>query len=86
MVTEETSVVAILERLVVPMGSTLRGEVVLRVLDFSSEDHQRMQVLAAKARLGTLTAEDRVAIESYERVGHYLSILQSKVCQALRQS
>lgn len=83
-----TSEAAIFERLVVPPESRLSREVAesLLALDFSTEDHERMQVLAEKARRGSLTAEDQAAIESYERVGHYLGILQSKVRQILRRS
>jgi hypothetical protein len=45
-----------------------------------------MEVLAEKARQGTLTADDQVSIENYERVGYCLDILRSKARQFLRNS
>lgn len=37
-----------------------------------------MQILAGRARQGILTDDEEQEIDNYERVGHYLSILQSK--------
>ena len=88
MATDVTSEAAIIERLLYSSEFPLNREAAesLLALDFSEEDHERMQVLAEKARQGTLTSDERVAIENYDRVGHYLDILQSRVRQFLRQS
>ncbi len=45
-----------------------------------------MHALAEKARQGTLTPEEQQEVDNYERVGHYLAILQSKARIALRDS
>jgi hypothetical protein len=54
-------------------------------LDFNPADKERMRELSAKAREGTLTAEEQVAISNYERVGHLLGIMQSKARRSLKQ-
>ncbi len=85
---ESTSETAIFERLVLPSEPGLSQEAArsLLAVGFSAEDTQRMHVLAEKARQGTLTADERREIDNYERVGHYLAILQSKARMALRDS
>ncbi len=55
-------------------------------LSFSPADRQRMQVLAEKTKMGTMSPEEEIEIENYERVGQYLGILQSKARRALRSS
>ena len=55
-------------------------------LRFASRDHDRMQELSAKARAGTLTARDRVEIDSYEHLGCLLDILHSKARQTMKKS
>jgi hypothetical protein len=87
MATDVTSQAAIFERLVHSSEFPLSREAAesLLALDFSAEDHERMEVLAEKARQGTLTSDDQVAIENYERVGYCLDILRSKARQILRQ-
>jgi hypothetical protein len=77
---DATSETAIFERIVLPADPRLseRAAHSILAMQFSPEDQQQMQVLAEKARQGTLSAAEELAIESYERVGHYLAILQSK--------
>lgn len=41
-----------------------------------------MEELAEKARQGTLAVDEQQEIVDYERVGHYLAILQSKARRA----
>lgn len=55
-------------------------------LDFRPEERARMHELAMKAQEGTLTAEDELQIDSYERVGHLLSIWKSKARKALKNA
>jgi hypothetical protein len=77
---------AILGRLVVPDESSLStaaGEGIL-ALGFDQADKDRMHDLAAKARAGTLTAEEQAEVEAYSRVGSLLGILHSKVRRALK--
>ena len=88
MAIDETTASAIFERVVHSSKFPLSREAAesFVILDFSTEDQERMQLLAEKARRGTLTSNERVAVENYEQVGQYLAILQSKARQFLRQS
>ncbi len=54
-------------------------------LTFSPRDHDRMRELSAKARAGTLTAQEQVDIDAYERLGCLLDILHSKARRALQK-
>ena len=53
-------------------------------LDFPQADRERMNALAQKARDGTLSPAEEGECQSYERVGYFLSLLQSKARQSLR--
>src|SRR3954467_4390018 len=77
---------AILGRLFEARSETLPPEVaqVFLDLDFSPEDRERMEVLAARAREGALTADEENEIEAYRRCGSLLSILKSKVRKTAR--
>lgn len=78
----------ILVRIVSPQTPALSAEGAkeLLTLDFPNEDRQRMDELADKAREGRLTSEEESECESYERVGHFLSLLHSRARIALRQA
>jgi hypothetical protein len=54
-------------------------------LQFSSIDKDRMRKLSAKARAGTLTADEDREIEQYERVACTLDILHSKARRVLKR-
>jgi hypothetical protein len=88
MATDSTSETAIFERIVLPMEVGLNEAAARSILaiGFSSEDQERMQVLAEKARAGALTPDEEQEIDNYERVGHYLAILQSKARFALQSA
>jgi len=81
-----TSETAIFERLVLPSDPVLSEPAARSILamQFSPEDRARMQALADKAKQGTLSPEEEQEVENYERVGHYLAILQSKARVALK--
>ncbi len=53
-------------------------------LTFPSHDLGQMNELSAKARAGTLTAEEDRAMDAFERAGAILSILKSKARRVLR--
>ena len=55
-------------------------------LQFPDSDKQRMHELAAKAREGTLSSDERDEIASYERIGSFVSIMKSKARKALRKA
>ena len=75
----------ILTRVIVPDEASLEKQVAKAVLTlgFKTEDWQRMDELARKAREGGLSADERLEADSYERVGHFLSLLKSKARQSL---
>lgn len=84
--TAETSEMAILRRIIdpeQPLLSTEAARVLLR-LDFNVDDRTRMNQLAAKNRIGKLSAAEEQELNSYIRVGQMLGILQSKARRSLR--
>lgn len=52
-------------------------------IDFPQTDKARMNELAGKAREGTLTRQEAMAVENYRRVSHLLALLQSKARRSL---
>ena len=53
-------------------------------LRFPQPDIDRMHELAEKPRAGTLTLEEHIELDNYERVGHVLSLMKSKARKALK--
>ncbi len=76
----DTSEVSILNRILRPGAPTFSPEAArdILALDFDQADKERMRELSAKARAGTLTAEEDAEAGKYELVGHLLNIMQSK--------
>ena len=76
---------AILARVIAPHEPTLSPAAAqgLLVLKFGDEDCAKMRELAEKARSGTLTGDEQLVIEGYERVGSLIGLLQSKARQCL---
>lgn len=81
-----TSEAAILDRILEPDKPTFSPEAAhdILALDFNQVDKDRMRQLSAKAREGTLTADEQAEMNNYERVGHLLNILQSKARRSLK--
>ena len=81
-----TSEAAILGRIVGPDQPTLNAAAAraFLTLDFTPADKEQMRQLSAKAREGTLTAEEQAAINNYERIGHFLNIVQLKARRSLK--
>lgn len=79
---------AILGRLIDPETPSLAPEAARSILalDFQLTDQKRMELLAAKSADGTLTADERDEIESYNHVGHLLALLQSKARLSLKKA
>ena len=80
--------IAILSRVLEPEKPTLSPDAARSILawDFRPEDRERMQKLAAKARAGTLSPEEEVEIESYEKAGHVLSLMKAKAKVSLKNN
>jgi hypothetical protein len=77
----------ILARIVVPLQPDASAEVVryLAGLHFPAAEMARMNELAAKARLGTLTDNEQREIDDYEYVGLVLERVKSEARQRLRE-
>jgi hypothetical protein len=82
----DSSNVSILNRLLRPDDPTFSpdGAQDILSLGFSESDQHRMRELSAKARAGTLTAEEDAEAGRYELLGHLLGILQSKARRSLK--
>ena len=80
------SEVSILNRILRPKSPTFSPEAArdILALDFDQADKDRMRQLSAKARAGTLTAEEDAEAGKYELVGHLLNIMQSKARRSLK--
>lgn len=78
----------ILTRVIAPDDPILGSKVAEAVLalGFQVADKRRMDELAAKARLGTLNDVERAEADSYERIGHFISLLKSKARRSLASS
>jgi hypothetical protein len=76
---------SILSRVVVPKLTPDAIESILSI-EFPSDDVDRINALAEKARDGALTDEEREELDNFERVGLMLSILKSKARQAVTGS
>ena len=77
----------ILLRAIKPTEGNLSIEAARSILDFrlSPNDWERVNELAAKARAGTLSAEERTELDEYERVTCLLELMQSKARLSLKQ-
>jgi hypothetical protein len=84
----DASEVSILNRILRPEAATFSPEAArdILALDFDQADKDRMRELSAKARAGTLTAEDEADADHYELIGHLLNIMQSKGRRSLQSN
>jgi hypothetical protein len=78
----------ILTRVISPGDPSLGRQAAQAILalGFQAADKQRIEVLAEKARAGTLSTDERAEAESYERIGHFVSLLKSKARRSLTAS
>ena len=83
----QTSDTAILSRVIRPDRGDWSKEAAESILcfDFPSMDIDQMNVLAAKARDGSLSSEELAELENYRRAGRLLELLQSKARLSLRR-
>lgn len=89
---QETSTItssetALWGRLFEPTSHELSADLARHILtlSFPQPDIDRMNELAKKARAGTLTLEEHIEMDNYERVGHLLSLMKSKARKALKK-
>ena len=77
---------AILARVIAANEPTLPSDVAKELLKwgFDESDKLRMSDLAAKARQGTLSAEEQSEADSFERVSSFLGLVKSKARRSLQ--
>lgn len=63
--------------------SSVAARALLKVR-FSQRHVDKMNALAAKARAGSLTSNEQLDLDTYERLGSFLDILHSKARMALK--
>ena len=75
-------------RVVKPDQVDLNPEIARAILkiNFTPEDHRRVDELSAKAQKGTLTPEERAELDEYIRVNLKLAVLQSKARLSLKRA
>lgn len=76
---------AVGDRTFEPLAAGRNPDAARAILEFrfAQEDVDRMNELAALARAGELSAEQRAEAENYSRLGLILAILKSKARRAL---
>jgi hypothetical protein len=79
---------AILTRVVLPESAPFTPALAQSVLsmEFTEGDRLRMTELSQKAQVGSLTPEEQAELDSYERVGCFLSLIKSKARRSLHQA
>jgi hypothetical protein len=75
-------------RTVKPDQADLNPEIARAILkiEFTPEDHRRVDELSAKAQKGTLTPDERAELEEYVRVDLKLTVLRSKARMSLKRA
>jgi hypothetical protein len=78
----------ILAAVVAPQQPTMSAEAARFFLDlrFTQEQIEHMHALAEKNNMGTLTEGERADMESYARVGSFISLVQSKARLSLKRA
>ena len=78
----------ILTRIIRPEEGGMTAYAARSILSFqlAPEDHDTVNQLAAKARDGSLTPDERLALDEYERITAMLELMQSKARLSLQQS
>ncbi len=79
---------AILERVVAPKVPGLSEEAARGLLSFKFDrgTTQKIRTLLQKNNRGTITAEDRLTLENYLRVGQFLDLVHAKARLSLRKN
>jgi len=84
--TAETSASTILARVIASSDPMLHPAVANELLKwgFTPQDRERMSDLAAKARAGSLSEEEKMEVEEYEQVSSFLGLVKSKARRSLQ--
>jgi hypothetical protein len=78
----------ILEHLISPVNGGLAPEVARAILDlrFDKGATTRVRQLLRKNNRGTITAEERLTLEKFLRVGKFIDLLQAKARLSLKEA
>jgi len=81
-----TTEVTIWEMILRPHFGAMTPKTAKTILDLSIPDseRERMKVLLAKAKAGTLTRDETLDLDEYERAGNMLSVLKAKARRILK--
>jgi hypothetical protein len=81
-----TTEVNIWEMILRPHFGRMTPETAQSILDLAipEEERARMKALLAKAKAGTLTREEALDLDEYERAGNMLSVLKAKARRILK--
>jgi hypothetical protein len=87
-IAESNTEADILMRAIRPDEGDLPAEAATAILELelSPSDVERVNALAAKARDGSLTAQEREELDRYEHVGFLLELIQSKARLSLKRA
>src|SRR5436309_3505782 len=81
-----TTAVTIWEMILRPHFGEMTPETARTILGLSipESEHARMKELLAKAKAGTLSREEALDLDEYERAGNMLSVLKAKARRVLK--
>ena len=81
-----TTELTIWEMILRPHFGEMTPRTAKRILDLSIPDTERtrMKALLAKAKAGTLSREEALDLDEYERAGNMLSVLKAKARRILK--
>ncbi len=81
-----TTEVTIWEMILRPRFGAMTPATAKTILELSipESEHARMKALLAKVKAGTITREEALDLDEYERAGNVLSILKAKARRILK--
>ena len=83
-----TTEVTIWEMILRPRFGTMTSATAKSILELAipESEHERMKLLLAKAKAGSLTRDEALDLDEYERAGNVLSILKAKARRVLKST
>lgn len=85
---DESIELTLLERLIVPDDPSMAPDVARAILSlrFSESDQSRMRELLSRASDGVLIQGEEAEASSYQRIGSFLGMMQSKARLSLKRA
>lgn len=83
-----TTELSIWEAILRPHFGPMSPQTARTILDLSIPDSERarMRTLLAKAKAGTISRDESIDLDEYERTGNMLSILKAKARRVLKST